>query len=41
MVARWGMVTWINSGISTHRATGFPTGGRVTYVLEKTIWGPE
>src|SRR3978361_1935732 len=40
-VARWGMVTSINSGISTNRATGFPTGGRDTHVLEKTIWGPE
>src|SRR3954471_17467533 len=26
---------------STGAATGFPTGGRVTFVLERTIWGPE
>src|SRR3954451_21024010 len=26
---------------STSRATGFPTGGRDTHVLERTIWGPE
>ena len=41
MVARWGMVTMINSGSARFAATGFPTGGRDTFVLEMTIWGPE
>jgi hypothetical protein len=41
IVARWGMVTSIVSGLSTGAATGFPTGGRVTFVLRTTIWGPE
>jgi hypothetical protein len=41
-VARWGMDIFIISGISTSRATGFPTGGRDTHVLlERTQGGPE